>query len=157
MTWLICSAQVIVVLQLGTFKRGSWIEFFRIWRCPSTFLEWICCLLQSSDVVLLSDWLDGNKSSSERFCLCCQCLQAVHAFPATAAATHQNITHVQPLHPGPLGYHEFYSNGSSLWPFLLISLIRQNVTNRFRSLRQKKRRTSNISSQFFFLSAFINS
>lgn len=107
-TWLICSAQVIVVTARDVQERNP-NRVFQIWRCPSTFQSGFAASFKAVTFVLLWDWLDGNESSSERFCLCCQCLQAVHAFPSTAAAahTHTHITHVQRLLPGLLGIMNF--------------------------------------------------
>lgn len=78
-------------------------------------LGWVCCILQSSDVCIS---LDRNESSAS-VCVC-QCLRAVHAFPAT----HTHIYTHPPARSWPLGYHEFHSNGSRCDHVSFISLFR---------------------------------
>lgn len=118
-TWLVCSSQVIVVTARDVQER-NWNLIFSYLEVSIHILEWICCILQSSDVCT-SLKLAGRKWKQlwtllfvlplSAGCSCLSCCRTHKYYPRPAAPS------------WPLGYHEFYSNGSCCDHFSFISLI----------------------------------
>ncbi len=153
-TWLICSAQVIVVTARDVQER-NWNWIFAYLEVSIHILEWICCVLQISDICT-SLKLSGRKwkqlwtllfvlpVSAGCSCLSCHCCCRTHKYyPRPAAPS------------WPLGYHEFYSNGSCCDHFSFISLIRREHDKPVQIVWGRKRDGHRISgSQFSFCQLF---
>lgn len=107
-------------------------------------LGWVCCILQSNDVCIS---LDGNESSAS-VCVC-QCLRAVHSFPAT-----HTYTRIHPRVPDLLGIMNFTVMALGVTMSPLSHYFTVNKTNQIRPFEAERDGFRRSGSWFSFCQLF---